>query len=336
MRKLLSLILFFLLLAGTAFAGGTIQWPTACFFDSNGDPLTGGKLYSYAAGTSTNKALYSDRALTTPHTNPEILDSNGCTEVYGIGTYKLILKDSTDATTYFTDDNVTVTAQSVSYYYPNYNAADQGATGNSDTIKYAIDTCSTNDCTITLLHNSGGAKTEYVLGTSDTAGSNIKFKFENGAEIKPAATKVLTVYSPDHIAAGKQQQIIDITNNSTNPLVFTNPGAVSPDWWLENTTPGTTNMYAALNLAEASLSSGGVIKGNGETYLTSSSLTIGSDIFLDFLVQGSIIKDDGSNADLTIGGDIISGIYQIFNWGNGTGEIEFADSSPIRPGEGKI
>ena len=47
------------------------------FFDNNGVPLTGGKLYTYAAGTTTPLASYTTSAGTTAHTNPIILDSAG-------------------------------------------------------------------------------------------------------------------------------------------------------------------------------------------------------------------------------------------------------------------
>jgi hypothetical protein len=42
------------------------------FFDSNGDPLVGGKLYSYIAGTATPAATYIDSSGSTPNTNPII------------------------------------------------------------------------------------------------------------------------------------------------------------------------------------------------------------------------------------------------------------------------
>lgn len=49
------------------------------FFDSNGTPLAGGKLYTYAAGTTTPAVTYTTSAGTpgTENTNPIILDSAG-------------------------------------------------------------------------------------------------------------------------------------------------------------------------------------------------------------------------------------------------------------------
>jgi hypothetical protein len=72
----------------------------AQFFDDNGDPLSGGKIFTYAAGTSTPKATYTDFTGATPNANPIILDAAGRTpeEVwlnYG-DSYKFILKDSAD------------------------------------------------------------------------------------------------------------------------------------------------------------------------------------------------------------------------------------------------
>ena len=46
-------------------------------FFPNGDPLIGGKLYTYDAGTSTPAAAYHDAAATMPHQNPIILDDRG-------------------------------------------------------------------------------------------------------------------------------------------------------------------------------------------------------------------------------------------------------------------
>ena len=49
----------------------------AQFFTNNGVILSGGKLYTYAAGTTTPKASYTSSSGATAHTNPIILDSAG-------------------------------------------------------------------------------------------------------------------------------------------------------------------------------------------------------------------------------------------------------------------
>lgn len=74
--------------------------PGSQFFDDNGDPLSGGKIFTYAAGTTTPKTTYTDFTGGTAHTNPIILDAAGRppSEVwltYG-DAYKFILKDSAD------------------------------------------------------------------------------------------------------------------------------------------------------------------------------------------------------------------------------------------------
>lgn len=83
--------------------------PGSQFFDDNGDPLSGGKIFTYAAGTTTPKATYTDYTGGTAHANPIILDAAGRppSEVwltYG-DAYKFILKDSAD-TLVGTFDNI--------------------------------------------------------------------------------------------------------------------------------------------------------------------------------------------------------------------------------------
>jgi hypothetical protein len=49
----------------------------AQFFDNNGVILSGGKIYTYAAGTTTPQTTYTSASGVTPHANPIILDSAG-------------------------------------------------------------------------------------------------------------------------------------------------------------------------------------------------------------------------------------------------------------------
>ena len=100
-----------------------IEFLLAGFDDSSGDPLNGGKVFSYEAGTTTPKALYTNQSGTTPATNPVILDSNGVANVYGSGAYKFVIKTSADVTLY-TFDNV-------QYVYPDNLAIFCGTSSGS-------------------------------------------------------------------------------------------------------------------------------------------------------------------------------------------------------------
>lgn len=77
------------------------------YFNANGAPLAGGKLYAYQAGTSTPQATYTDSTGVTPNSNPIILDANGEAAMWldQSLSYKFVLKDSSDVTQW-TVDNV--------------------------------------------------------------------------------------------------------------------------------------------------------------------------------------------------------------------------------------
>ena len=80
----------------SALAGAGAQ-----FFDNNGVILSGGKLYSYAAGTTTPQATYTSASGATAHTNPIILNSAGRVATGEIWlttteTYKFVLYTSTN------------------------------------------------------------------------------------------------------------------------------------------------------------------------------------------------------------------------------------------------
>ena len=75
------------------------------FFDANGNPLSGGKLYTYAAGTTTPLATYTDSSGTTPNANPVILDSRGEANLWlGSAVYKFKLTTSTDVEVWTVDN----------------------------------------------------------------------------------------------------------------------------------------------------------------------------------------------------------------------------------------
>ena len=92
------------------FAGAGAQ-----FLDNSGNVLTGGLIYTYAAGTTTPLATYTSNLGTSAHPNPIILDASGRVpggEIWlttGLG-YKFLLKDSNNVLL-GTYDNVPSSAQ---------------------------------------------------------------------------------------------------------------------------------------------------------------------------------------------------------------------------------
>lgn len=70
-------------------------FPTGQELDDNGDPLSGGFVYFYEAGTSTPKTAYTSEDESVALANPATLDADGRIEVWlGDGAYKIRLFDS--------------------------------------------------------------------------------------------------------------------------------------------------------------------------------------------------------------------------------------------------
>jgi hypothetical protein len=93
--------------------------PKQQFFDSNGDPLVLGKVYTYAGGTTTPITTYTSQAADTANTNPIILDSRGMANIWLQPTiaYKYVITDANDVLQY-TTDNILVPVDNLSFGSP--------------------------------------------------------------------------------------------------------------------------------------------------------------------------------------------------------------------------
>lgn len=80
--------------------------PRAQFFTADGQPLVGGKVYTYAAGTTTPLATYTSASGASANTNPIILDGRGECNIWfsPTSTYKIKLTDSNDVEIYVVDN----------------------------------------------------------------------------------------------------------------------------------------------------------------------------------------------------------------------------------------
>lgn len=71
--------------------------PKMQFESAAGVPLSGGKVYTYTAGTTTPQATFTDSTGATPNSNPVILNSRGEASIWlGAASYKFKLTDAND------------------------------------------------------------------------------------------------------------------------------------------------------------------------------------------------------------------------------------------------
>lgn len=178
-------------------------------FDSNGNPLSGGKLYTYIAGTTTPLATYTDQGGGTPNANPVILDSRGEANVW-LGTtnsYKFVLKTSADVTIW-TVDSISATGlatdvQNSAYTFIASVAGTNTITGTVSPTPTAYASgqlfllvpANTNTGATTINLNSLGAKAIFAANAACTGGelvANVPCLIEyDGTQFQLVATGVV-------------------------------------------------------------------------------------------------------------------------------------------------
>lgn len=70
--------------------------PKKYFFDKDGNPLAFGKIYTYQAGTTTNKETFTSEAGDVANPNPVILNGEGYASIYLNGSYNIVVDDQND------------------------------------------------------------------------------------------------------------------------------------------------------------------------------------------------------------------------------------------------
>lgn len=195
------------------------------FFDNNGQPLSGGKIYTYAAGTTTPLATYTNSLGTTPHANPIVLNSAGRVpggEIWltdGLA-YKFVIETSTGILIGTYDDiTAGVSASDVGYTYPAVGAAAQTV---QDRLKQYVSVADFGGNLTAAVTAAGATKTTLIvnaavtLSTTLTIPANITLQFESAGLITITGSARLFINGA--VQAGRLQRIFAcnlFTNNIT-------------------------------------------------------------------------------------------------------------------------
>lgn len=222
------------------------------FFTITGQPLSGGKIYTYQAGSSTPLATYSDNTGSVANTNPIILGADGrpSTEIwltYGYN-YKFILKDANDVTIQ-TYDNlygiIGVAATSTSAFTSGMIMLWSGSIGSIPSGWYLCDG-SNGTPNLTDRFIIGAGSSYSVNGTGGV--SSVTLTTNN----MPSHTHTATVTDPGHV------HTYGLTNNGNQSLsgggstanlgyTTTNTGSATTGISVTNATAGSGTSFSILN-----------------------------------------------------------------------------------------
>jgi hypothetical protein len=211
-------------------------------YDNSGNPLAGGLLYTYAAGTTTPQATYPSQSEATPNPNPVVLNYRGEAAVWldpGLS-YKFLLQDQYGNTI-------------PGYPVDNIQGTVSASVGN-------------------LIPLTGNT---YYLGSASVGWANV-YVGSPPIPVYNAVTNTIGSYGTTtaETAAG-----VTVVNSNYAPGIV--------DRYATNTTPGTTDMTAAMRAAMSQMIQGGApVQFLAETYLHTGS---SSPMIITNSYQGAVI-----------------------------------------------
>jgi hypothetical protein len=233
-------------------------------------PLAGGKVYAYAAGTSTAKTIWLNRSKATVAANPYTLDANGTAALFGDGVYRIVIKTAAGVTVYDRDHisikDVANYTTDLADYSGNLTAAIAAIGSTPTTLTYASDV---------------------TLSANIVIPSTVELVPLNGSKINHST------YTISYAGSTAQWPTSQVFNGTGLVSGFSES---KPEWFETNTTPGTTNMTSAFTKAIAAVKAKfGAVK------ITATSYYINSTVYFDGVALQGV---DGFSSQIHVGGAI--------------------------------
>ena len=235
--------------------------PKIQFLDNSGEPLSGGLVYTYQAGTLIQKTSYQSATMQAVNTNPVVLDSSGRANIWldTSSTYYQIKVTDSLGNLIEMVDNVTGVGQNLTTVVsPAFPWVDVSSYTNLATAVTAI----------------GSSKATLVISNTQvtdsvTIPSNVDLKILQTGNLSVNSGKTVTVNG------SFESGLYQVFSGTGNIVFGTNTvNRVQPEWWgaLNN---NSNNDQPALVAAIASLTGGGVVElAAGTGYLCTAPFTI--------------------------------------------------------------
>lgn len=247
--------------------------PFLAFQDADGNPLSGGFIYTYAAGTDTPKATFTTQAANIEQTNPIELDDAGRATWWINGAYKYVVKDSL-GNTIATTDNVTsfnTLAEAEDAFFQSFSGTgSQTAFTLSDSLgtdskglmiflNRALQSCVTNG---TFATDTGWTK-----GSGWTIGSGV-------ATATGAISTAISQTSPVTLVEGQAYAVTYVVTRSAGGLIPSIGGTSG----VERTASGTYQEIIIAGSSQTIAFTGNAFTGTLDTVTINVASTAGFDI----------------------------------------------------------
>jgi len=217
--------------------------PKIQFDDDNGDPCAGCKVFFYDTGTTTKRDSFTDSGEGTPNSNPVVLNSAGQASIWIDGQYRVVLAPATDtdppASPIWTVDNVdsviTLTLASDAIFLIGHN---------SDGTHRAYDLLSNHADLAAAVATIAATPTLLKLDQADSSNATVP----RTLAVQPVIGNVMsgTVAWNGPVETEPLFQWLSGSGHTFSPAAVKR---IFPDWWQTNTTPRTTVMDTAIQLA---------------------------------------------------------------------------------------
>jgi len=184
--------------------------------------LAGGTAYFYEIGGTTPKAVYTDISATATIYSI-VLDADGSAEVYGIGQYRVVVKDSDDVSQYDKDVNlnagssyVVAPVTNTDHYVPKWNGANSGTLEDGFLVSTTVGAAG-DDTTLVTEQGIREAITGIVGAATTTTAGTVEIATNAEALAGTDASRSISPASLDYVI-DNTPHVLQVVNYSSGAL----------------------------------------------------------------------------------------------------------------------